>query len=286
MPKGTLRRRLLAAVGLGAALGAADAAQAQSWRTMSSARQHAGERALDVAVEYGAGRLRVEPATGGLLYRFEMRYDEDQFRPVTDYDRDAGTLRLGMKGLDADGNRRMHGGGNASLSLNPQVPTDLRLDFGAGQADVDLGGLSLRGLRLSTGASEARISFSQPNRIQADTVRLTAGAADLQVTGLGNARAARYEFEGGVGQTTLDFSGAWSRGATAAVKMGIGSVKLRFPRDLAVSIVKSSFLTSFDADGMTRRGNTWYSGNWSRAPHRLTVEIDAAIGSIDVEWVD
>lgn len=286
MPKGTLRRRLLAAVGLGAALGAADAAHAQSWRTMSSARQHAGERALDVAVEYGAGRLRVEPATGGLLYRFEMRYDEDQFRPVTDYDRDAGTLRLGMKGLDAEGNRRVHGGGNASLSLNPQVPTDLRLDFGAGEADVDLGGLSLRGLRLSTGASEARVSFSQPNRIQADTVRLTAGAADLQVTGLGNARAARYEFEGGVGQTTLDFSGEWSRGATAAVKMGIGSVKLRFPRDLAVSIVKSSFLTSFDADGMTRRGNTWYSGNWSRAPHRLTVEIDAAIGSIDVEWVD
>lgn len=286
MRKGALRRRLLMALGLGAAtVGAADAAQAQTWRTMSSARQHLGERSLDVAVEYGAGRLRVEPATGSLLYRFEMRYDEDKFRPVTAYDRESGRLRVGMEGRDG-GNKRVREGGSASLSLNPQVPTALELEFGAGEADVDLGGLSLRGVRLSTGASETRVSFSRPNRIQADTVRFAAGAAALRVTGLGNARASRFEFEGGVGETTLDFTGQWDRGASAAVKMGIGSVTLRFPRDLGVSIVKNSFLTSFDADGMTRRGNTWYSANWGRAPHKLTLEIDAAIGSIDVQWAD
>jgi hypothetical protein len=285
VPKGSRRRRLLMALGLGAAVGAADAAQAQTWRTMSSARQHLGERSLDVAVEYGTGRLRVEPATGTLLYRFEMRYDEDKFRPVTAYDRDSGRLRVGMEGRERGGTR-VREGGSASLALNPQVPTALRLDFGAGEADVDLGGLSLRGVWLSTGASETRVSFSRPNRIQADTVRLAAGAAALRVTGLGNARASRLEFEGGVGETTLDFTGQWDRGASAAVKMGIGSVTLRFPRDLGVSIVKNSFLTSFDAPGMTRRGNTWYSGNWNRAAHRLTLEIDAAIGSIDVQWVD
>ena len=41
----------------------------QSWRTITSARQVAGERRIDVDVEYGAGRLRVEPERGNLLYR-------------------------------------------------------------------------------------------------------------------------------------------------------------------------------------------------------------------------
>jgi hypothetical protein len=280
------RGRFALALAVGAALGLAEGAHAQDWRTVSSARQRLGEQALDVRLDYGAGVLRVEPASGGLLYRFEMRYDGDQFRPVTEYDRAAGRLHLGVEGTDRRGNRDIRDGGRASLALNPEVATRLGLQFGAGEAQVELGGLSLREVDLSTGASETRVSFSSPNRIPAETVKMAAGAASLRVAGLGNARAARYEFEGGVGETVLDFGGRWDRSASARVEMGMGSVTLRFPRELGVRIVKESFLTSFDAAGMTKRGNAWYSRDWDSAPHKLTVDIDAAIGSIQVEWID
>ncbi len=283
MSDGRSARALAAAVALTLA---ASPLAAQNWRSVSSARQVAGERALDVSVEYGAGTLRVEPARAGMLYRFEMRYDEDQFRPVTRYDRASGRLRLGMDGRDRRGARRVSSGQRATVSLNPDLPTDLRLEFGAGEADLELGGMSLRRVHLSTGASETRVSFGSANRVAAEEVKMEAGAASLRVAGLGNTRAARFEFDGGMGETVLDFGGTWTRDATAKVDMGVGSLTLRLPRGLGVRVTKSSFLASFDSGGLVKRGDAWYSRNWSEAPHKLSIDIDAAIGSIDIDWID
>jgi hypothetical protein len=281
----TRARRAAGAAALLAALALPLAAQ-QTWRTMTSARQVTGERRLVVDVQYGAGRLKVEPERGNLLYRMEMRYDESASLPLTSYDRQSGRLRLG---LDSKGRRRLEdrrGEGRATIALAPSVPMALSLSFGAGDADVRLGGLALENLTLSTGASETRVSFDQPNRTQARAVKLEAGAANLVVTRLGNARAQRIEFEGGVGETTLDFGGAWTRDAQATVNMGLGSVKLRLPRALGVRIRKDSFLASFDSNGMVKRGDAWYSRGYDRSPRKLDIQIDAALGSIDVEWID
>lgn len=277
------------AVAAAAGCGSADASEAQSWRTVSSSRQVLNEKALDVEVEYGAGRLVVTPADRPLLYEFQMRYDESQTTPVTEYDRERGTLRLGMRSRDRERGirvNRVREESRADLHLSREVPMDLGLEFGAGQADIDLGGLSLRSLRVATGASDTHIRFGAPNRVPAEEVRLEAGAASFEVTGLGNTRAQRFTFKGGVGETVLDFSGAWDRNATAEVSMGIGSLTLRFPRDLGVRIVKDSFLTSFDGSGMVKRGGAYYSRNWESARNRLTVEVEAAFGSIDIDWTD
>ncbi|HEX5725124.1 MAG TPA: LiaF domain-containing protein [Longimicrobiaceae bacterium] len=279
------RRTALPALAAAAALAVALPAAGQTWRTVSSSRQLAGERELAVQVEYGAGRLKVEPAAAGLLYRFELRYDEERSRPVTEYDRAGGRLRLG---LDNVRNRSLRGrqSGRADVALSPEVPLTLDLAFGAGEADVELGGLSLQRVELSTGASDSEIRFSAPNRIEADEVRVEAGAAHLEVMGLGNSRARRFAFEGGLGDATLDFSGAWTRSAEVSVEMGMGSVTLRIPRSLGVRVEKDSFLASFDAPGMVRRDGAWFTRNWDDARHRLTISIDAAIGSIDIDWID
>jgi hypothetical protein len=286
-----LARGILLAVVLAAAAGCESAAssEAQSWRTVTSSRQPSGERALDVAVEYGAGRLRVAPAERSVLYQFEMRYDEGQVAPLTEYDRASGRLRVGMEPRDGKRGIRMDrvaDESRADLRLSRDVPLDLDLKFGAGEAEVDLGGMALRNLRVATGASETVVSFGAPNRMAADEVEMEAGAAKFEARGLGNARAARFRFKGGVGETTLDFGGAWDRNATASVSMGIGSLTLRFPRSLGVRVVKDSFLTSFDSTGMVKRGGAYYSRNWESAQNRLTVEVDAALGSIDVDWID
>ena len=278
-------RRVAGAVGLLAAIALPVWAQ-QSWRTITSARQVAGERRLNVDVEYGAGRLRVEPERGNLLYRMEMRYDPSATVPVTTYNRSTGRLRLGLDSREGREREGRRGEGRASIALSPAVPMALKLEFGAGEADVKLGGLAIESLDLSTGASETRVSFDQPNRTAARSVKMEAGAASLVVTNLANARAQRIEFEGGVGETTLDFGGTWTRDAQATVKIGIGSVKLRLPRNVGVRIEKDSFLASFDSNGLVKRGDAWYSRGYERATRKLDIQIDAALGSIHIDWIN
>lgn len=280
-------RKQLAVACVAVAVGATALAAQSAWRTLTSARQISGERQLNVNVEYGAGRLRVHstPADGNLLYRMEMRYDERHMQPVSEYDRRAGSLRLGVRGSQRGRGSHNMDEGRAEIELTPSVPTNLRLVFGAGEANLQLGGLALSDVHISTGAAEARVSFDTPNRVAARRVRLESGAAELTVTGLGNARAELIEFEGGVGETTLDFSGAWARNARANVKVGIGSLTLRLPRGVGVRLHKESFLTSFETNGFTRRGDFWYSANYDQSRVRLELNVDAAMGSVDVDWI-
>ncbi|HET7275255.1 MAG TPA: toast rack family protein [Longimicrobiaceae bacterium] len=260
-------------------------AAAQSWQTVNSSRQRWDETQLDVSIEYGAGELTIVAADDPLLYEMEMRYDEDEFTPIAKYDPDAETLVLGLDDRN-NGSTQIHGDeSRAEIALTREIPVDLDLDFGAGEADVDLGGISLRSLDFSTGASETTVRFSEPNAIRAEMLSLEAGAAEFTVVGLGNARAEHIDFQGGVGSTTLDFSGEWAADASANVQMGIGSLVLRFPRDLGIRLEKDSFLTSFDGDGLVKRGGAYYSTNWDSAEHQLSITVDAAFGSIDVEWI-
>lgn len=260
-------------------------ASAQSWRTVTMSRQVSGEDELDVRVEYGAGRLSLHPADGQLLYRMNLRYDEEAFEPVADLD--DGRLRLGVHGLGRSirlGKDR--DGGEAEISLARDVPMDLRLELGAVRADLELGGLSMTGLDLRTGASETTLDVSAPNGTTMDEASFEVGAADFEARGLGNLGAAEIEVSAGVGAVALEFTGAWRRDAEVSVDMGLGSLELRFPRGVGVKVLKDTFLTSFDPQGLVKRGDAYYSVDWEEAEHRVTVRVDAAFGSIDVVWVD
>jgi len=255
---------------------------AQDWRTVTQSRRSAGEERLEVVVEYGAGRLRVEPATPGTLYRATLRYDAERFTPVTEY-RD-GRLRIGIGGSRVRGKTKE--GGRLDLAVGTDVAVDLDMEFGAGTAELELGGLRILSAELSTGASDVHVRFSSPNPERARLIALEAGAASMHAYGLGNANAERVRFAGGVGEVVLDFTGEWRADMRADVEMGIGSLTLRVPEGLGVRVIKDSFLTSFDSEGLIKRGGSYYSQNWDTAAHKLTINVDAAFGSIDVEWVE
>jgi hypothetical protein len=279
-------RRALPVLVAAVALAACGPADAQEWRNITSARQVQDRSPLDVQIRYGAGELRVEPAESPMLYTMEMRYDERHFSPITAYDANRRTLRLGTEGREQRrGRMNVREGGRATIALTREVPIDLDLQFGAGEASIDLGGIALRRVALSTGASETRVRFSSQNPITADQVRIEAGAASVEISGLANTRAERINFQGGVGSTTLDFSGEWTRSATASVQLGIGSVVLRIPRGVGVRVSRSSFLTSFDAEGLVRQGNSFFSSDWDTATHKLDLNVNAAFGSVRIEWI-
>lgn len=258
-------------------------ATAQSWREITQSRRVSGEGELQVHVQYGAGRFEVRPGDEETLYRVHLRYDEDQFSPVTRYSR--GSLNIGMEGRDNRVQpRRGETGAELVLSLPRRVPTHLRMEFGAVRARMDLGGIPLRSLHLSTGASESSIRVSEPNRLSMERVRMEVGAASFDARDLGNLNASRVEVEAAVGDVTLDFGGDWRQDARVSVKMGLGALALHFPREVGVRVEKRGFLAPMNAPGLEQRGDAWLSPGYEQATRKVTVEVEAALGSIEVRW--
>ncbi len=282
MHRTTWPAALVLAAAFALAAGVAPAA-AQDWRTVTSMRRASDEDRLRVDIEYGAGELRIQPVDGDLLYRTRLRYDADVFRPRTTYSN--GRLRLGIAGENAL-RFRNHEAGRLELELGKRVPVELNLKFGAVEADIELGGVRVHEARIATGASETVIRFSAPNPDRMRLLDIDVGAASLRVLGLGQASPERVQVEGGMADVTLDFSGPWRHSIDANVKMGLGSVTLRVPRDVGVRVRKTSVLASFSSDGFTKRGDHYFSSNFESAPYHLMVGIESAFGSINIDWIE
>ncbi len=282
-----VRRRVLAALAALAAA-AAPGLAAQNLQTLTSARQVGGETALTVHVSYAAGRFTLAPGAAGELYRMDLRYDGDKFTPVRSYDAGSGVLRLGLKSLGHVSYSGRHEGKEVPslrLALTPDVPLTLDIDLGAAEANVELGGLALRHVRYETGASKTEVRFSRPNPVACDTLSFQAGAAEFDALALGNAHCRQIVFDGGLGAVNLDFTGDWRGDADADLHVQVGTLSLRLPRDLGVQISLARFLASFDQSGFTKRGDVYYSDNYATATHHLSVNVESAIGGIQVEWV-
>ncbi len=258
-------------------------AEAQSWNTVTMSRQLESADEVRVYVEYGAGRFTVRSVDEGLLYRMNLRYDEDKFEPVADYS--SGRLRLGVESIGRGINVKRREAGSLELELARGVPMDLDLEFGAVEADIDLGGLALTDLDLSTGASESVIDISEPNPLEMGTASFAVGAAELTVRSLGNLNAERIEVDAGVGSLTLGLDGRWTRDAELSIDMGLGSLELEVPEGLGIRLRKDSFLTSLDSEGLIKRGDVYESPDFDDAEYRVVIDLDAAFGSIEVIWI-
>jgi predicted membrane protein len=162
---------------------------------------------------------------------------------------------------------------------------DLDLAFGAVQAEIDLGGLALTDLSLSTGASESTIDVSEPNTASMRTASFEVGAAQFTARHLGNLNAERIQFDAGVGSVSLWLNGRWQRDAQLSIDMGLGSLNLFVPEGLGIRLRKDSFLTALDSEGLVKRGDVYESLDFEDADRKVTIDLDAAFGSVAVVWV-
>jgi hypothetical protein len=259
------------------------AVQAQSWNTVTMSRQLENADEIRVYVEYAAGHFTVRSVDEGLLYRMNLRYDEDKFEPVADYSGDR--LRVGVESIGRGRSVKGREAGSFELELARGLPMDLDLEFGAVKADIDLGGLALTDLDLSTGASESVVDISEPNPLEMGTAKFEAGAAEFTVRNLGNLHAERIEVDAGVGSITLGLGGRWNRDAELSIDMGLGSLELEVPEGLGIRLRKDSFLASLDSEGLIKRGDVYESPDFEDAEYRVVIDLDAAFGSIEVIWI-
>ena len=259
---------------------------AQTWKTVTASRQITDEDRLRVRVDYGAGVLRIRRGDAGVLYGTLFHFDSEHTTPRTEYERER--LEVGLSPVES---RRFDPGDRSSdtsleLELAPGLPLELDMNFGAGRADLDLTGLSLRKLVVNAGASESVIRVERVNPEPMESAEFNVGAADLRVSGVGNLNAERVTVKSGVGSVVLRLDGEWPRDTGLHIEMGLGALDIQVPRSLGLRLRRpGSILASFDTEGLEKRGDIHQSANWDDAAHRVEIEIVAVLGSVDIDWI-
>lgn len=277
------RPALLALAAL--AVGAQSAA-AQTYQTITESRRVDAGKPLVVDVTFAAGRLILRPAQGKDMYRVGLKYIENVFDPTIEYDPAAHSLDVKVEGHGhTDLKNSDTWKQQLDLDLPRDVPLDLTMTFGAIKGDMDLGGLTLRSASIKTGASETSIRFSSPTRGSCNQLEFEVGAAQFEAEQLGNSGCRSVSLKGALGKMVLDFSGdaPWKGEMRVAVKVGLGDVTLRIPESVGIRLDATRFLATFDKAHLVKRGSAYFSPNYDSASAKLLIDLDAALGNIEIE---
>ena len=251
----------------------------------SYARGYSGEDRLRADVEYAAGRLHIAPATSGALFEMALKYDPSRFKPIGEYGQD-GVVRIGAENIRRGGfrfGRRRTLPQTAEIGFAPQAALDLSILVGAAEADLDLGGLRLQGLKLTTGASRTRLGFDSPNPEACGAVEVTTGAGELRVGNAGNSGCEVWRFDGGVGKVTVDLAGAWRGDPRMVLNLAVGGVVFEAPADMGLRVRMDGLVAKFEGEHFVKNGKTWTSEGFDQASRKVDLEVHSAVGGVRVE---
>jgi len=158
-----------------------------------------GAESAKIHIEMPAGHLDL---AGGAAKAIESTFDyyENEGKPTISHEviGKQGEISITQEGPHVHFLR--HGGNNWAIHLNKDLPTDLKVNVGAGQGEFQLGGLSLTQLEINMGAGKVTVD------LRGDWKK------DLEAT-----------IEGGVGQATIRLPE--SVGVRVQATSGIGTIR-------------------------------------------------------------
>jgi hypothetical protein len=247
-----------------------------------------GAKRLMVSCSFGAGKLTVSPEDLADAARLEVAYEPEKVDYRVEYEVKDGTGYLEMKShlnhhLNIDDTDNEW---NAAFST--RYPMELKMEVGACEANIDLGGLKLDDLNLEIGAASGEIDFSRENQGRCRFMRCEAGASSLKIKNLGNAGFEDFKFTGGVGSFDIDFRGKYQGESTAKMEIGLGSGDITLPKGLPIRIeADENWFSSIDLHGEdvneVHKG-VYESDDFDSAKDRLVLKIEVGLGSVDLYW--
>ncbi len=151
----------------------------------------------------------------------------------------------------------------------------LKLNAGAYQGEIELGGLALTNLEVNDGAAEVRIDFSQPNLAVMKRLVYTTGASQVSLHGLANANFTDMVFRSGAGQYTLDFSGQLTRDAQVTIESGISQLIVIVPPGVSAEVNFKGGLSNVSTAGAWQQSGSSYTLSGSGPKLTFTVSMGA-----------
>ncbi len=176
-----------------------------------------------------------------------------------------------------------------NLKFTDAVPITFRIELGAGKGELDLSGLQIRNMKVSSGASAVDMFCDRPNPINAESIIIESGVSRFTATNLTNTNFRKLKFSGGVGAYKLDFGGKLRQDADAKIEVGLGAVTVTLPKDIQARVMYSdSWFSSFDLDGNFnhRRNGVYETEGYSSSTPTISIQIESGLGSVKVRRRD
>ncbi len=184
-----------------------------------------------VNLKMGAGEMRVSSGTDKLV-RADFEYSIPEWKPQVSYA--AGTLRISQP--EGSGKTLGNVKYDWDVRLNREVPIEMKVNLGAGEAKLDLGKLTLRGIDIEMGVGSVDLDLrGQPKQDYSVKIRGGVGEATVHLP----ADVGIYaEARGGIGEVSAPglhhdgdryYNDAYRKSPVTVkldVQGGVGSIKL------------------------------------------------------------
>ncbi|MBI3220415.1 MAG: hypothetical protein HYZ44_12955 [Bacteroidetes bacterium] len=171
--------------------------------------------------------------------------------------------------------------------LTEETPYALNLDYGLGNANIDLSGLAVEKLKIITGNADVNISYSSgiENKTTMDTFYIKVDMGTVNAKQINLARSKVVLADVGFGNMFLDFSNKPTLGNHIIGSVGAGNLTIQLPDETTPVMVhiSDSWLCSINLSkslkkiGDNKYANAAYTKNTKGA---LTFDLDVSMGKI------
>ena len=244
---------------------------------------------LDVSISYGLGELTIGSSNEKNVIEGTITYDSSRITPKINMESvsSSGVLTIKTE-KNKDRNHHIHKRKDFDNEMEfyfpPQIKTNLFLDFGVGDAEIDLTDIAVAKLNINCGLSDVEIEINDRNSVVCESVSIENGLGDLDISGLGNLAAKHVDINIGLGSADIDFTGDKIYDTDINVDVGLGSLDMVLPDKANIKIyVDASFLSSVDIYGLKKKKDKlWVSPNWESNYPTISMDVNVGIGSVDI----
>jgi hypothetical protein len=238
------------------------------------------ERHLRIAA--GACHLHIKPAEGSAWVTGSYQ-DPSGSLPYR-LMQDAGSVTIRQELNPAEMFNLFSGVPRFDLMLGKSQHYALTIEAGASDSFIDLGGLPLKVLTISHGASHYMLDFSAPNPQPLSLMQIGAGAGSIDARNLVNANFSELRVGGGAAAYRLNFDGSLRQNALVKIATGVSTVEISVPGSTSAKISHEAMMASIDiGDGfMKKEGAFWTEAALAGKTPMLTIQTNVALGTLRI----
>jgi len=173
------------------------------------------------------------------------------------------------------------------MYLTDSKPYLLELNYGVGNANIDLSGLAVKKLKINTGSADVNVGYysDMENQVDMDTffVKVDLGSVDVKNMNLSRTRFVMADV--GFGNMTLDFSNKPLVSNRIKGSVGAGNLIILLPSEETPVLVKiqDSWLCSMKLPASLKKvgENTFANAAYKKgAKNSLIFDLDVSMGNI------
>lgn len=170
-----------------------------------------------------------------------------------------------------------------NVALNPDVPTDLKMESSVGGANIDLSGMILTAFTMDGGVGPVTVVL--PNSADGYKTAIESGIGPVSVR-LPAENPGKISVEGGVGPMTVHIPE--DANLNLSLEGGIGPVSVYIAPGTALRVKREKGLGPFDlpSELIKVSSDTFQTEGFDLAARSVTLKAEGGLGPVRIKWHD